>query len=140
MLTTNYGPLTHYTDQLLAEIAARIQLSPSRHRQAVQRYETVAKWLERDGSLLQGNVSQMYPQGSMAIGATILSRNSDDRYDIDVSAELDLPQDSSPQIHFGHTVPGRKGRARFPILCHDTPGVAGASPLNMQRCTWISRP
>ena len=98
MVTTNYGPLTRYTDQLLAEIAARIQLSPSRHRQAIQRYQTVAKWLERDGSPLQDNVSQMYPQGSMAIGATILSRDSDDRYDIDVAAELDLPQDSSPKL------------------------------------------
>ena len=97
MVTTNDGPLTKQTDQLLAEIAARIQLSPSRHRQATQRYETVAKWLEHEGSPLKDKVAQLYPQGSMAIGATILSRNSEDRYDIDISAELDLPQNSSPK-------------------------------------------
>ena len=98
MVTTSDGPLTKQTDQLLAEIAARIQLSPSRHRQATQRYETVAKWLEHDGSPLKDKVSQLYPQGSMAIGATILSRNSEDRYDIDAAAELDLPRNSSPKF------------------------------------------
>ena len=84
-------PLTEQADQLLAEIAVRIQLSSRRHRQAIQRYETVAEWLERADSLLQGSVTTLYPQGSMAIGATILSRDSDDRYDIDIVAELDIP-------------------------------------------------
>ena len=98
MATSVYGPLTKQTDQLLAEIAARIQLSPSRHGQAIQRYQTVAKWLEREGSPLRDKVSLLYPQGSMAIGATILSRNSEDRYDIDIAAELLLPQDVSPKL------------------------------------------
>ncbi len=98
MATRVYRPLTSQTDQLLAEIAARIQLSPSRHRQATQRYQTVAKWLEREESPLRDKVSLLYPQGSMAIGATILSRNSEDRYDIDIAAELLLPQDVSPKL------------------------------------------
>ena len=33
----------------------------------------------------------------MAIGATILSRKSNDRYDIDIASELILPQDTSPK-------------------------------------------
>ena len=97
MVATNDRPLTRLTDQLLAEIAARIQLSPSRHRQATERYQTVAEWLERDGSQLIGRVAQLYPQGSMAIGATILSRKSNDRYDIDIASELMLSQDDSPK-------------------------------------------
>ncbi len=97
MVTTNDRPLTRQTDQLLAEIAARIQLSPSRYRQATERYQTVADWLERDGSPLKGKVAQLYPQGSMAIGAAILSRNSDDQYDIDIALELTIPQDTSPK-------------------------------------------
>ena len=97
MATKVYEPLSNQTDQLLAEVAARMQLSPSRHRQATQRYQTVANWLERDESSLKDKVSQLYPQGSMAIGATILSRNSQDRYDIDIAAELYLPQDLSPK-------------------------------------------
>lgn len=84
-------------DLLLVEIAVRIQLSPRRHRQATERYQRVADWLERDGSPLKDRVSQLYPQGSMAIGATILSRDSEDRYDIDIAAELATPQDTSPK-------------------------------------------
>ena len=97
MVTTDNRPLTRQTDQLLAEIAARIQLSPSRHRQATERYQAVADWLEREGSPLKGRVGQLYPQGSMAIGATILSRKSDDRYDVDIASELILRQDISPK-------------------------------------------
>ena len=112
MATTAYGPLTRQTDQLLAEIAARIQLSPSRHRQATQRYQTVTNWLEREGSPLKDKVSQLYPQGSMAIGATILSRDSEDRYDIDIAAELDLPRDVSPKMVLDtlyQTIKGKPG-------------------------------
>ena len=97
MVTTDNRPLTKQTDQLLAEIAARIQLSPSRHRQATERYQAVADWLERDGSPIKGRVAQLYPQGSMAIGAAILSRKSNDRYDVDIASELILPQDISPK-------------------------------------------
>ena len=97
MVTKSDGRLSRLTDQLLAEIAARIQLSPNRHRQATERYQTVADWLERDGSPLKGTVAQLYPQGSMAIGATILSRKGNDRYDIDIASELILPQDTSPK-------------------------------------------
>jgi hypothetical protein len=97
MATRVSEPLISYTDQLLAEIAVRVQLSPSRHRQATQRYQTVANWLERDESWLKDRVSQLYPQGSMAIGATILSRDSQDRYDIDIAAELLLPEEMSPK-------------------------------------------
>ena len=110
MVTNVYRPLTSQTDQLLAEIAARIQLSPSRHGQATQRYQTVAKWLEREGSPLRDKVALLYPQGSMAIGATILSRNSEDRYDIDIAAELLLPQDTSPKVVLDtmyHTIKGK---------------------------------
>ena len=97
MVTTNDRPLTRQTDQLLAEVAARVQLSPSRHRQATERYEAVADWLERDGSPLKGRVAQLYPQGSMSIGAAILSRKSNDRYDVDIASELILPQGISPK-------------------------------------------
>ena len=109
-------PLTERTDQLLAEIAARIQLSPTRHHQATQRYGTVAEWLERDDSPLQGSVRLLYPQGSMAIGATILSRDSDDRYDIDVVVELDIPSETPAKAVLDtlyKAVKGTKGNRYF---------------------------
>ena len=97
MTAAKFAPLETAVDRLLAEIAAKIQLSPRRHRMAVSRYETIAQWLERDGSPLRGKVARLYPQGSMAIGATILSRDGNDRFDIDIAVELDYPEDSSPQ-------------------------------------------
>ena len=74
------GPL----DMLLADIAIRIQLSLTAYGRAVRRYGQIADWLDRDGSPLQGRVQLFYPQGSMAIRATIASRVTNDDYDLDM--------------------------------------------------------
>ena len=71
-------------DRLLADIAIRIQLSATAHGKAVQRYEAIAGWLERDDSPLKGLIQRFYPQGSMAIGATIASGVTDDDFDLDM--------------------------------------------------------
>ncbi len=47
--------------------------------------------MERDGSPLKDRILHFYPQGSMAIDATISARWTDGDYDIDVIAQLDLP-------------------------------------------------
>ena len=47
---------------LLAETAIRIELPPSLHGLAVDRYETIRKYIERDGSPLAGRVRIFYPQ------------------------------------------------------------------------------
>lgn len=79
------------TDELLADISIQIQLPPSKYDEAIDRYHTVAKYLEREGSPLKDMVEEIYPQGSIAIGATIRSARSsdDDMYDVDIIAELD---------------------------------------------------
>ena len=41
-------------------------------------------WIDRPGSPLRGLVALMYPQGSMAIGATIARASDREEYDIDV--------------------------------------------------------
>jgi hypothetical protein len=81
---------------LLAETAVRIELPASLHRLAVERYEAVRKYIERDGSALAGRVRIFYPQGSMAIRATIRSRKREDGFDIDIVAELILPITMAP--------------------------------------------
>ena len=43
-------------DLLFADIAIRVQLSQTAHDKAVQRYETIADWLDRDGSPLAGRI------------------------------------------------------------------------------------
>ncbi len=76
---------------LLAETAIRIELPPSLHGLAVDRYEAIRKYIERETSPLAGRVRIFYPQGSMAIRATIRSRKREDGFDIDIVAELILP-------------------------------------------------
>ena len=85
-------------DLLLADIAIRVQLTPTDYDKAVSRYETINEWLDRDGSALQGRVVLMYPQGSMSIGATIAAKLKTDEFDIDIIAELDLPADTDPDL------------------------------------------
>ncbi len=81
---------------LLAETAIRIELPPSLHGLAVDRYEAIRNYIERDGSPLAGRVRIFYPQGSMAIRATIRSRKRQDGFDIDIVAELILPITMTP--------------------------------------------
>lgn len=90
------NPFNDPLDRILAEIAIRIQLPPSRYQLACQRYRSVAEFAERPGSPLKGRITRFYPQGSMAIGATILTRGTEQNFDIDIVAELDLPLGSDP--------------------------------------------
>ena len=95
--TTRQGsPFSEPLDTLLADIAIRIQLSQTNYDKAVARYEALSEWIERDGSPLAGRVALFYPQGSMAIGAAIASRVTNDEFDLDVVAQLDLPAGIAP--------------------------------------------
>jgi len=89
-------PLSEPLDALLADIAIRVQLSATNYRLAVERYQTINEWIERDGSPLEGRVAMFHPQGSMAIGATIASKLEKDEFDIDLIAILDLSADTPP--------------------------------------------
>ena len=83
-------------DRLLADIAIRIQLSRTDYGKAVRRYESISDWIEREASLLRGLVELFYPQGSMAIDATIAARGTDE-FDIDVVVQLLLAANVSPE-------------------------------------------
>ncbi len=83
-------------DGLLIEIAKRIQLSPTNYGLAVDRYQAISDYLDREDSPLQGLVTRLYPQGSMAIGSVITSKFENDEFDIDIVAELGISQSSRP--------------------------------------------
>ena len=91
------APLSDPIDVLLADIVIRLQLSRSAYREAVRHYEAIQRCIERDTSPLNGRVSVCYPQGSMAIQATVASRLTSDEHDLDVVAELSLPRDIDPR-------------------------------------------
>lgn len=90
------GPTAPVGEILLAETAIRIELPPSLHQLAVDRSEAVQKHTERSDSPLCDHVRWFYPQGSMAIRATIKARRSEDGFDIDIVAELILPPGLTP--------------------------------------------
>ncbi len=85
-------------DTLLADVAIRIQLSATDYGKAQSRNRVINDHLERESSPLRGRVKLLYPQGSMAIGATIASRLRTDEFDIDAMAELAIPADTSAQV------------------------------------------
>jgi hypothetical protein len=96
-------------DLLLADIAIRVQLTATDYEKAVSRYQTINDWLERDGSPLQGHVVLFYPQGSMAICATIASKLKTDEFE----------STSSPNSRCGSTpIPNACS------ICYSTPSGA----------------
>ncbi len=100
MIQTPYDYAAYANDIneiLLADIALKIQLTPTEYDDVVAHYGATEKWLERDGSTLKGKVLRFYPQGSMAIHTTISSNQDKEEFDIDLVVELDLPHESDPQ-------------------------------------------
>lgn len=91
------NPLATTTDLLLADVAIRVQLSFSNYRLAVERYETLRNWVERDASPLKDKVELFYPQGSMAINATIASKLDKDDFDVDVIVQTNHARDVKPE-------------------------------------------
>src|SRR5262245_57225201 len=88
----NFSPL----DVMLADVAVSIQLTPTDYQRAIEHYEAISDWLNRRESPLHGRVQEFYPQGGFAIGATVARHSTDDEFDIDVMAQLDLRQDVDP--------------------------------------------
>lgn len=115
--------LNDVRDVLLADVAIRIQLSPTNYRLAVERVETLATWLDREGSPLAGRVRLVYPQGSMAISATIASCLKRDDFDIDVIVQLDLPRGMTAQQALDllyHAIKGEKGSRYYAATKRNT--------------------
>lgn len=104
----SYSPL----DVLLADIAVRIQLTPTEHRLAEGHYHAIHEWLERDGSSLAGKIASFYAQGGFSIGATTARHAEDADFDIDAMVQLDKPADSDPEdvlSELHHVIKGEPG-------------------------------
>ena len=66
-------------------------------RRSTATKRSVLGYIEQPGSPLEGRVACFYPQGSMAIDATISTRGTDDEYDLDIVAEIDRPDRRPPK-------------------------------------------
>tara|TARA_R110002124_G_scaffold267777_3_gene435196 strand:+ start:67852 stop:69090 length:1239 start_codon:yes stop_codon:yes gene_type:complete len=81
------NPFSTALDRILAQIAFNVQLPPSLHRKATSRYKAVREFLEGTDAF-EDQIEHFYPQGSMAIDATISNRGTDNEFDIDIVAQL----------------------------------------------------
>jgi hypothetical protein len=89
----SFSPL----DVMLADIAVRIQLTPTDYQRAIGHYNAIHEWIEREDSPLCGLVQEFYAQGGFAIGATVARHATDDEFDIDVMAQLAFRDDADPE-------------------------------------------
>jgi hypothetical protein len=92
--TASYSVL----DVMLADIAVRIQLTPTDYQRAVAHYDAINQWIDREDSPLHGRVQLVYAQGGFMIGATTARHASDANFDIDVMAQIIWPADIDPEI------------------------------------------
>jgi Second Messenger Oligonucleotide or Dinucleotide Synthetase domain len=93
-------PTSPNLDDLLLDIATVIELSDNDRMVAASRYKKLKEHLERPISALRPYLvdddSRIYAQGSMAIGATIVTGTDDDRFDVDAIVEINVPRSWSP--------------------------------------------
>ena len=75
---------------LLEAIAEALDISESHYEQAVERYESIGAWLERDESIIACHMPEIYPQGSFLLGTVTKPISGADEYDIDLVSELNL--------------------------------------------------
>ena len=89
----SFSPL----DVMLADIAVRIQLSPTDYQLAIDHSEAINDWIDREESPLRGLIEAFYGQGGFAIGATVARHATDDEFDIDMMAQVSFPQSVDPE-------------------------------------------
>src|SRR3712207_3431678 len=80
---------TTQLDDLLNRIGIKLQLSPTAHDLAAERYKAIAAWLRADGSPLAEYELEIYPQGSLRIGTTVKLRGRKE-FDLDFVCEFQV--------------------------------------------------
>ena len=92
--TTSPGP-----DAFLLATAIELELTPRDRRVAIKRYAAIQDHLQKAEGPLAPFLEDawIYPQGSMAIGTTIVDGATDDRYDLDAILEFDRPAGWTPR-------------------------------------------
>lgn len=97
--TASYSVL----DVMLADITVRIQLTPTDYQAAIERFDTINEWMDREDSPLHGRIELFYPQGGFMIGATTARHATDAAFDIDVMAQINWLANVDPEIALSTT-------------------------------------
>lgn len=91
-----------YSEKLLTGICEKLQLAPSAYEQATERYQTIARTIQKD-DVFASIPLKIYPQGSFRLKTTVKPLN-DDEFDLDFVAELPLNASMTPQDLYNHIV------------------------------------
>ena len=87
----------NYTEELLEDIAANLQVQPGRYEAAERSYKSVGKWLHRQESTVRQAYPKVYTQGSFRLGTAIRPVSEEEDYDIDLVCELSLSKSQLTQ-------------------------------------------
>ena len=90
---SKFSPL----DVLLADVAIRVQLTPTEYMTANQHYKVMGDWIDRPESPLHGLVDEFYPQGGFSTGSTIAGHSDDAEFDLDAMARINWPRNIDPE-------------------------------------------
>lgn len=72
---------------ILKEMIEALDLPDSAYDRAINRYEDLGEWFNRDESLFKDNEVHIFPQGSFMLGTTIRPLNKEE-YDLDLACKL----------------------------------------------------
>ena len=80
-------------EQILAQIAQYLDISPSDYKRAQERFNAVRNWLA-DGEYISGTSPDIYLQGSFRLGTVVRPYRGDEDgdFDIDQVCELSIPR------------------------------------------------
>lgn len=73
----------------IRELAESLDVPPSTYKLAIERYEAVARHLEREGAGVAQHRPSIYAQGSFALGTVIPPIDPKHGYDLDLACELE---------------------------------------------------
>ncbi|HSN66319.1 MAG TPA: nucleotidyltransferase [Fusibacter sp.] len=96
-------------ENILVGIAESLDIPPSKHKQAVDRYKSIGSWIE-DGSYLGvQDIPEVYPQGSFRLGTVVrpIKDGKESDYDIDLVTELALEQNETTPKKVKHLIGDR---------------------------------
>jgi hypothetical protein len=82
-------------DELLDRVVEALQLTPTQHQSAEEKYNAVAEWLGADGSLVATMRPKIYPQGSLRTQTTVRPLQHQE-FDLDLVCELAAAPDCGP--------------------------------------------
>ena len=80
--------VSKHTKELLEDLAASLQVQPSRYEAAERSYKSVGKWLNRASSNVLQADPHVYIQGSFRLGTAIRPMSDKEDYDVDLVCEL----------------------------------------------------